>query len=137
MPLPNAFDTYGWPYANAIVLAFCCCMTSALLAQPLIAEWWIDWWNSRHALPLSTPEPKVMIAMARKRSAFRQLERAVYLGDRTSVDIAAPARGPVPLAKRLIRQRLTRSAAARAPPEFADTVNWPSGGPVTPGRGAA
>jgi hypothetical protein len=45
----------------------------------------------------------------RHRSTFRTLERDVYLADRTSLDIRAAARGPVPLAKRLIRRKVTRS----------------------------
>lgn len=48
--------------------------------------------------------------MARKRSAFRSIERKVYLADRTSLDIAAAARGPVPLVKRVARRKVTRSA---------------------------
>jgi hypothetical protein len=45
----------------------------------------------------------------RHRSTFRTIERDVYLADRTSLDIRAAARGPVPLAKRLIRRKATRT----------------------------
>lgn len=43
------------------------------------------------------------------RSAFRRAERRVYLTDRTALDIKAALRGPGPLAKRLIRRKVTRS----------------------------
>jgi len=47
--------------------------------------------------------------MSRRRSTFRRVERDVYLADRTALDVRAAMRGPVPLAKRLIRRRLTRA----------------------------
>lgn len=47
--------------------------------------------------------------MTRRRSTFRKIERDVYLADRTALDVRAAMRGPVPLAKRLIRRRVTRS----------------------------
>lgn len=45
----------------------------------------------------------------RRRSTFRRIERDVYLADRTSLDVRAAMRGPAPLAKRLIRRKLTRA----------------------------
>jgi hypothetical protein len=42
-------------------------------------------------------------------SSFRQAERALYKTDRTALDFRAAARGPVPLAKRLVRRRVTRA----------------------------
>jgi len=46
---------------------------------------------------------------ARKRSAFSRTERKVYKADRTALDIRAAMRGPVPLARRLVRRQVTRS----------------------------
>jgi hypothetical protein len=45
----------------------------------------------------------------RHRSAYRRVERKVYLADRTSLDVAAALRGPAPLARRLVRRSVTRS----------------------------
>ena len=45
----------------------------------------------------------------RKRSAFGQIERDVYLADRTALDVRAARRGPGHLAKRLVRRSLTRA----------------------------
>lgn len=47
--------------------------------------------------------------MTRRRSTFRRVERDVYLADRTALDVRAAMRGPVPLARRLVRRRVTRS----------------------------
>jgi hypothetical protein len=44
-----------------------------------------------------------------RRRGFRRAERAVYLADRTALDIGAATRGPVPLARRLIRRSIRRS----------------------------
>ena len=41
--------------------------------------------------------------------AIEQIRRNLYLGQRTLGDLQAAARGPVPLAKRLARRRLTRT----------------------------
>ena len=41
-------------------------------------------------------------------STFSRIERDVYLADRTSLDVRAAARGPAPLAKRLLRRKATR-----------------------------
>jgi hypothetical protein len=46
--------------------------------------------------------------MARSRSAWEQARRDLYLAQRTMGDVSAAQRGPVPLAKRLIRRDLTR-----------------------------
>jgi len=45
----------------------------------------------------------------RRQSGFRRAERQVYLADRTALDISAALRGPVPLARRLVRRRIRRS----------------------------
>jgi hypothetical protein len=45
----------------------------------------------------------------RKSSSFRQAERALYKTDRAILDFRAAARGPVPLAKRLVRRDFTRA----------------------------
>ncbi len=45
----------------------------------------------------------------RRRSAFRRVERDVYLADRTSLDVRAAMRGPAPLARRLVRRKVTRA----------------------------
>ena len=47
--------------------------------------------------------------MARKRSAWNQARRDMYLTQRTMGDISAAERGPGRLAKRLVRRRVTRS----------------------------
>lgn len=47
--------------------------------------------------------------MARRRSAWDQARRDLYLAQRTMGDVSAAARGPVPLAKRLVRRDLTRT----------------------------
>ena len=47
--------------------------------------------------------------MTRRRSTFSRIERDVYLTDRTALDVRAAARGPRPLAKRLVRRSVTRS----------------------------
>lgn len=47
--------------------------------------------------------------MPRKRSALEQVRRDMYLGQRSIGDVQAAMRGPVPLAKRLIRRDLTRT----------------------------
>ena len=46
--------------------------------------------------------------MARKRSGFEQVRRDSYLLSRTLGDVSAARRGPVPLARRLVRRDLTR-----------------------------
>ena len=53
-------------------------------------------------MPASTP------AHRRNRSTFSRIERDVYLADRTALDVRAAARGPRPLAKRLVRRSVTR-----------------------------
>jgi hypothetical protein len=43
------------------------------------------------------------------RSAWNQVRRDLYLGQRTMGDLSAASRGPAPLAKRLARRDLTRT----------------------------
>jgi hypothetical protein len=45
----------------------------------------------------------------RHRSTFRTIERDAYLADRSALDVRAAARGPAPLARRLIRRKVTRT----------------------------
>lgn len=47
--------------------------------------------------------------MARKRSAWSQARRGMYLTQRTMGDLSATGRGPSRLGKRLVRRSLTRS----------------------------
>ena len=47
--------------------------------------------------------------MARKRSAWDQAERDLYLTSRTMKDVSAARRGPVVLGRRLARRSLTRT----------------------------
>ena len=47
--------------------------------------------------------------MPRRRSTLSQIRRAMYFGQRDIGDFQAAERGPVPLAKRLVRRRVTRS----------------------------
>ena len=47
--------------------------------------------------------------MARKRSLLSQVRRDLYLAQRGIGTAQAASRGPVPLAKRLARRRVTRS----------------------------
>lgn len=47
--------------------------------------------------------------MARKRSTWNTVRRDLYLGQRAMGDASAAARGPVPLARRVVRRRATRS----------------------------
>jgi hypothetical protein len=46
--------------------------------------------------------------MARRRSAWNQVRRDMYYGQRTMGDLSAARRGGRPLAKRLVRRSLTR-----------------------------
>jgi hypothetical protein len=48
--------------------------------------------------------------MARKRSLFGQFRRDLYLTQRGMGTLSAASRGPLPVAKRLARRRVTRSA---------------------------
>lgn len=48
--------------------------------------------------------------MTRRRSFLSQVQRDSYLISRTTGDVRAAERGPAPLAKRLVRRRLTRGA---------------------------
>lgn len=43
------------------------------------------------------------------RSTLSQLRRALYLAQRDIGDVQAAERGPQPLAKRLVRRKVTRS----------------------------
>jgi hypothetical protein len=45
----------------------------------------------------------------RHRSALSTVRRDMYLGQRAIGDLQAASRGPVPLGRRLVRRRLTRS----------------------------
>ena len=45
----------------------------------------------------------------RHRSTFSQVQRDLYLTQRGMGTVRAMRRGPAPLAKRLVRRRLTRS----------------------------
>jgi hypothetical protein len=47
--------------------------------------------------------------MARRRSTFEQVRRDLYKTQRAMGDVEAAERGPGPLAKRLVRRKLTRS----------------------------
>jgi hypothetical protein len=47
--------------------------------------------------------------MTRRRSPWNQARRDLYKTQRTMGDLSAAARGPLPLAKRLVRRRVTRS----------------------------
>lgn len=45
----------------------------------------------------------------RKPSPWNQVRRSLYFTQRDMGDVSAAMRGPVPLAKRLVRRRVTRS----------------------------
>lgn len=47
--------------------------------------------------------------MARRRSAWNRARLDLYFTQRTMGDLSAAARGPYPLARRLVRRRVTRS----------------------------
>lgn len=47
--------------------------------------------------------------MTRRRSPLTQLQRDSYLMSRAAGDARAAERGPVPLAKRLVRRQVTRA----------------------------
>ena len=49
------------------------------------------------------------MSVHRQRSTFSRIERDVYLTDRTALDVRAAARGPRPLAKRILRRSVTLS----------------------------
>lgn len=45
----------------------------------------------------------------RRRSPWNQARRDMYLSQRAMGDLSAASRGPLPLAKRLVRRKVTRS----------------------------
>jgi hypothetical protein len=48
--------------------------------------------------------------MSRRRSTWNQTRRALYKTQRSMGDLSAAARGPYPLARRLVRRRVVRTA---------------------------
>ena len=48
--------------------------------------------------------------MARKRSVWNQTRRNLYFAQRSMGDASAAMRGPAPIAKRLVRRKVTRRA---------------------------